>query len=395
MTEDRAHSNLGGSSAERWLECPGSNVLLESLNLPESDEEDYRRDGVAAHEAGAYCLMNGLDAWEVMHQEFHGVAVDTGMAEAIQVYIDDVRPFMTKSATVMIEQHIGEDRATRPHPKFYGHVDFAAYDTDVMIVEDYKHGQGIVVEPEWNSQMLYYAYGIIYPRLGHIRSDRVVLLRICQPRAFHVAGPVREWATTVGEIVLWAETTLIPGMKAAEIDKDLKTGDWCRFCPAKLFCPLLSSLYGAAMRADPDFVPNFGSDRLGLEYAQRDAVKMYLTALEKEVLRRNLTGNTVPGTQLEHKKANRVWKDGAESILLGRYGDKAMNPAELKSPAEMEKINSDAKQLVHEWAYMPQDTGFTIGLVGKSKKAAVKVERAVDVFAHLQTVEDPRKALIQ
>lgn len=182
-------------------------------------------------------------------------------------------------------------------------------------------------------------------------------------------------------------------MAVAEIEKDLKTGEWCRFCPAKLFCPLLSAVYGAAMRADPNFVPNFGSDRLGLEYGQREAVKFYLTALEKEVLRRNLLGHTVPGTQLEHKKANRVWKEGSEAIFRGRYGDKAMSPAELKSPAEMEKLDSEAASLVKEHAYMPQNTGFTVGLAGKSKKPAVLVEKAVDIFASYQQTEDPRKAL--
>lgn len=391
-SEDREHSTLGGSGAERWMECPGSNVLLDALDLPQSDEADYQAEGTAAHEVAAHCLLNGLDAWEVMHQEFHGVICSEDMATAVQVYLDDVRQFMTPTATVMIEAAICEDLAKRPHPKFYGHVDFASYDTDVLVVEDYKHGQGIVVEPEWNAQLLYYAFGIIYPRVGHIRSDRIVLIRVCQPRAFHPDGPIREWSTTVGEIVLWAETKLIPAMKAAEIEKDLKTGDWCRFCPAKLFCPLLSGLYGAAMRADPNFVPNFGNERLAQEYMQREAVKFYMTALDKEVLRRNTLGNTVPGTQLEHKKANRVWKAGAEPIFKGRFGDKAVSPAELKSPAEMEKISSDAKELVHEWAFMPQ-TDLTVGIVGKSKKQAVKVEKAVDIFAAFQQTEDPRKAV--
>jgi hypothetical protein len=208
-----------------------------------------------------------------------------------------------------------------------------------------------------------------------------VRLRICQPRAFHEDGPIREWTTTVGEIVNWGETVLIPAMERADIDNTLDTGKHCRFCPAKLFCPLLSGLYGAAMRADPACVPNFGQERMAREYAQLEAVGFYIKALKDEVYRRNMLGTTVPGTKLVLKKANRIWNESAEAFFKGKLGEEAYTKPELKSPAEMDKIGPAVKALVKEYAFTPQ-TGLTVALA-TDPKPAVKVEKAVDIFAHL------------
>lgn len=388
------------------MNCPGSSVLLNKLKLPQTEEKDYQGLGTGAHEAAAHCITNGLDTWEIMGERFHGFEVgEPGKAEdgteridfnAVQMYVSDVRQFMIESATIYIEKRIGGDPATRPHPDFYGTVDFAAYDTDETIVEDFKYGEGIVVEPDENEQLMYYAYGILLAR-PTVCSDRVVRLRICQPRAFHADGPIREWVTTAGEIFHWGENVLIPAMAAAEIDNDFDAGQWCRFCPAKLFCPLLSGIFGAAAKADPDALPNFSNQRIGLEYQQRDAVKFYMQALEAEAYRRQMTGTEIPGLILTPKRSIRVFKSSIEKTVLengvevkktitlkeafSKLGDAAMNPAEFKSPAEMEKVSPEAKKLVAEWAYHP-DNGLTVA-IDDGKKRSVKVEKIQDIFAHM------------
>ncbi len=376
------HSRLGASSAERWLNCPGSAILLKELNLPQTDEPEYRALGIAAHEAAAHCLQQNLDTWEVVGQKFHDCEVDQEMADAVQEYLDCCRALMKlEGASYMIETRIGE--TARPHPDFYGTVDFACYSKEFLDVVDYKHGEGIVVEPENNAQMMYYAYGIIYARQQQgveVRSDRIVCLTIVQPRAFHLGGTIRIWETTVGEIVHWAENELLPAMSAAEMDNDFQAGSWCRFCPAKLFCPLLTGIFGAAAKADPKAIPNFGAKRLGLEYQQRDAVKFYMKALEDEVYRRNSIGHTVPGTKLVQKQAKRVWREEALAVLKEQLGDEAYK-TELKSPAEIEKIGPTAKSLVKEYAYTP-NSGLTCALES-DKRGAVLVEKTSDIFAHM------------
>lgn len=372
------HSPLGASSAERWMNCVGSTALLARLQLPPTDAPDYRQNGVAAHAVAAHCLLQGCDAWETVGETFETVTVDQNMADAVQVYLDTVRPHMTETATVMIEERIGKDHIRRPHPQFYGTVDFAAYDTERLTVVDYKHGEGIVVDVEWNPQIMYYAYGILLTR-PNVREDREVLLKIVQPRAFHPDGPVREWATTAGEIINWAETQLIPAMEVAGMENSFKTGDWCRFCPAKLICPALVGIFGAAAKADMSMVPNLSNERLGLEWQQIAAVNHYVKALKDETQRRMLQAIDIPDLKLVYQKANRVWKDGAVDLATKQFGEEAFTKPEIKSPAKLAELGEDAKKFVAEWAFTPK-TGLTVALAS-DKKPAVKVEKAVDTFA--------------
>lgn len=365
------------------MNCPGSSVLLKKLALPETDDPDYRRDGVAAHEVAAKCLAGGGDAWEFMDgkSKFNGVEVSQNMADAVQSYLDHCRPIIAEASIVLIEKRIGGNVAKRPHPDFFGTVDFAALvrGKKRLVVRDYKHGEGIVVEAERNVQMMYYGYGIILDE--NIPDEYVVDLGIVQPRAYHDDGPIRLWETTAGEIKKWAETVLLPAMEAAEVDETFDTGKWCRFCPAKLLCPLLTGLFGAAAKANPAAVPNFSHQRLGLEYKQREAVKFYLKALEDETFRRLNIGQPVPGAKLVLKQAKRVWAEGARDLFVKEFGDEAIEPGALKSPAQMETIGPKAKALVQQHAYMPA-TGFTVA-DESSSKPAVKVERVADVFSHM------------
>ena len=67
MTDLPAHSPLGASGAERWMNCAGSVTLIKQLALREdmepSDEADWTKEGLAAHDASAFALVEGLDAW--------------------------------------------------------------------------------------------------------------------------------------------------------------------------------------------------------------------------------------------------------------------------------------------------------------------------------------------
>jgi Protein of unknown function (DUF2800) len=384
-----AHSPLGASSAERWMNCPGSVSLIKQLDLDESDEPEYRGLGIAAHEAGAHCLKNKLDAWEVMGEKFHGFEVDENMANAIQVYIDTVRPVMEKEGAISYVEHalayaqgnngveeIIDPRADSILKKyFYGTGDCCivrAADR-YMDVVDYKHGEGIIVEAENNPQLLYYAFGflLLHPEVETVR------IRIVQPRTFD--EPVKTWIVKATFIQDWVADKLVPAMQVTEIDgAELDAGSWCRFCPAKLVCPMMASLFGAACKSNPKEIVPLTDATLGRSYQYKDALKFYLKALEDEVYRRLNLGGVVPGCKLVPKKANRVWKPEALKVLAAKFGDEAYEPIEFKSPGSMEKLGAEAKELVREYAYTPQ-TGLTVA-TDEDKRVAVKVETTQQAF---------------
>lgn len=396
------HSPLGASSAERWMECPGSITLLKALDLPVSDEPDYRREGVAGHEAAAHCLAAAIDTWEIVGEKFHDTEIDGGMADAIQVYLDRVRPSIPAPPNGFHGRDFFiEARLATPevHPSMYGTVDFGALVPAGAVeayafldVTDLKMGEGIVVDPEFNPQMMYYAFMLLCQHFANLPDDFPVRLTIVQPRAFDQRGPIRDWWTTAGYIRNWVKTELIPAMIATQIDGDLDAGPWCRFCPAKLVCPLLKGLFRAACVTDPKIVVTLDNASIGLEYQNVQAVKFYLKALEEEALRRLQLGEVFEDQiKLVPKKANRVFNEHIvvevkgkktsipiNKALVETFGDEAMTKPEIKSPAEIEKISPAAKKFVKEWAFTPQ-TGLTVAL-WNDKRVGVKVEKPAVVF---------------
>lgn len=386
------------------MECPGSvslfNVLRErGLDIPESDEPDYRREGTAMHEAAAHCLENGLDTWEITGQTFNETVVGEEMARHIQTYLDYVRPIMECSDEFWIESSLSSPAT---HPLMYGSLDFGArlkpstacFDgKPVVVVVDLKGGEGIIVEPDDNPQEKYYAF-LLIDQHPEWPADMPVMLGIVQPRAFHQAGPIREWWTTVGEIRAWVHNVLVPAMDAASVDQDLDAGPWCRFCPAKLVCPMLTSLYRAACTANPKAVINLSDESLGRSYQYVQAVKFYLKAMEEEAFKRLNLGREVTGTKLVLKKANRVYRPTAKlgdkevpitEAIKATFGAEAFTPPELKSPAELEKVSPAAKLWVKEHAYMPQ-TGYTVALEN-DPKPGVKMKTSTETFgAALQSI---------
>lgn len=383
------HSPLGASSAERWMSCPGSVALIKQLKLEDSDEPEYRALGIAAHEACAFCLKSGQDAWEIIGEKFYGVEVDNEMATAVQIYLDAVRPAMgLQDAITYIEHGISykdvDGRVTElldPRSDsilkkyFYGTGDCCVVHGDGkrMAVTDYKHGEGIIVEVTDNPQLMYYAFGFL---LLHPTVE-TIMLRIVQPRTFD--EPIKKWVVDADFIRAWVADQLVPAMQETEMaGAALDAGAWCRFCPAKLVCPLMTSLFGAAMKTNPKSVTELSDDSLGRSYQYKQAVNFYLKAMEEETFRRLNNGKVVPGCKLVPKKANRVFKVDAPAVFKAKFGDDAMTKPELRSPAEMEKLGQGAKDMVREYAYTPQ-TGLTVA-IDSDKRVAVKVETTQQAF---------------
>lgn len=381
QTERPAHSPLGASGAERWMNCPGSIALLQHLGEDISDEPDYRREGVAMHEAAAHAMVNELDAWELVGMEFNATLMTPELCDPLQIYLDYCR-------SLVGEGYIEYAISSPVHPQFYGTADCGVIGERIDVA-DLKGGMGIMVEVADNPQLKYYAFGFIdgIERAGRrtLPDDMVVGLAIVQPRGFHADGPVRTWDTTVGEIKAWVHGVLVPAMHAAEYDDSLNTGEWCRFCPAKLACPMLTALFQAAALANPKHIPDMTDKAIGQSFTLAAGVKHYLKALELEAYNRAMRGREIPGGKLVHKKANRVWKDGAAALAMERFGEDAMTKPELKSVAEMEKVPA-AKQWVKEFAYTPT-SGLTFVLETATGQA-VQVTAPADRFANVDTPAD-------
>lgn len=371
-----SHSLTGASSAKRWMNCSGYLHLANQAGeaAPERLDPDFTREGSAAHTVAAWCLKEGKDAWQFTGRSLEGVVIGEGEGQvsptAIQEYINECRSFLPYADNYWIETPIGANVDKRPHPGFYGTLDFAALipmledradpaDMPTLVIRDLKFGVGVYVEVEHNEQLMYYAYGMLLYLLnekGIELPDRTAVdLGIVQPRYWEYDGP-RSWTTTVGEIMEWGSKTLVPEMeRATSREPEYVPGEHCRFCPVKLRCPVMRGMFGAAVKASQVSVDPkaYTDDELGCEYEMIPVVEMFLKALKGEVDYRAGNGRKSPFWKLVKKKMDRVWKTGAFQALRETVGDLAMTAPTLKSPAQMEKVSSYAKQLVSTWAFTP------------------------------------------
>jgi hypothetical protein len=371
MTSKPEHSLTGASAAERWMNCVGYVSLARTLGTDRPDDPEWTKEGKAAHAAISKCLTEGLESWEVLGEEFEGIKITPATVEAIEVMLATVQPLQVDGARVYIEEHL-------THPEIdgmYGTIDHGTVAESLATVTDYKHGEGVIVEVENNPQIIYYAYLLL---LRHPEVRRCAL-RIVQPRASHPDGPVRRWVVAAEEICTWVEENLIPAMQRAEKGGELDCGKWCRFCPAKLICPLVTGIFQAAATYDPKALPAMNDAALGEAFRLVPAARFYATAVEREVDRRLRMGRDLVTAKLVPSKTDRVFKDGAEEVFEAQIGEEAFTEPKLKSPAQMEKVSSEAKALVKDWAYQPEGDLKVVPM--DDKRAAVKPRSNAEVFA--------------
>lgn len=384
MGDRTQHSRLSASGAERWMECPGS-VPLHELAVPDEADNDseYAAEGVAAHEVGDKCLTDGLEAYELIGQSFNGFECTADMSDAVQMYVDFCRSIWASAdqdheqSFMEIETSLSETGQIVVHPDFGGTADFCARSgNDWLHIADYKHGQGIAVSIKNNTQLKYYGLG----KLLDNQQVKKVRLTIVQPRIpWFEEGVIRTVEMYADDLRRWAGE-LTATMNAIDKDLGLKPGEHCRFCPAKIVCPVMQGMFRAAANANIKKVDVMSNSALAAEKSRISMVKMYINAVEKETYSRLDQGQENPLYKMVTKFGNRVFKKGADMLLSKKYGDNAFAPPKVKTPAQIEKLVG-GKKFCAQYAHKPK-IGLTV-VERDDPRAGVKMETAAETYVGL------------
>ncbi len=237
----KIHSLYGGSGVHRFWECAGCINLIKVARARKDYDptsSKYALEGTTAHLLGEQCLITDENAEEYIGEsdevEDKFITVSRNMAEAVQVYLDSVRyefsKFGTNKAFLEIEK---EFSLKNIDPEAFGTNDACLHiPFHKLIVWDYKHGKGVIVEVKFNKQLLFYALGALK---GKEDVEEVELV-IAQPRIPHKNGKIRSITYSVDKLKLF-EIELKEKIKATKNPKALrKGGDWCKFCDAYRIC---------------------------------------------------------------------------------------------------------------------------------------------------------------
>lgn len=389
---EREHSPWGASSAKRWMKCLASIRLNEAHPELQGGSSQYADEGTAAHELGEYCILNTLNPYDLVGaKRFNGFDTTEEMAEAVNVYVelvDEILREYRSDVELFVEEKFQLDHIS---PDLYGTNDLCAVIPGVkLIIVDYKHGQGVAVEPEENEQLMYYALGVMK---DYEETFPEIELVIVQPRCPHPMGPVRRWTTTPERIKRFEEDLKLAYKASKKEDAPFSPGtETCRWCNVKAICPALREQnYSFAKKhfdviEDAEFkevLPKPAEmtvEEIAKVLKASDLLKEWsssVVAYAKTAMER---GAKIPGYKLVEKRGNRKWTD--EKKVVEEYGDilgDEIFTKKLKTPAQLEKLIG--KKEVEDYTSR-EVTGFSL-VEDTSPKPQAKT-----VIDHFETVED-------
>lgn len=309
--EERAHSKLGASSAERWTNCPGSVALCAAI--PDPGSTSAARRGSALHHVTEKCLVNGTDPQiykgvEISPWSYKPTAADI---DAVEACVDFARDLI-KDADVMwgVEKQFA---LFDFDAELYGTNDLWAYTpaTETLTIVDYKFGFN-AVEAKGNKQIRFYALGalattehpvsridmfILQPSAG---LDRIAKHDACEPVDLLEFG---------GYLAEKAEETRKPGAPLA-------AGAWCKYCRAAPTCQKLAEQAQAVAGSDfadtalPDDPARMDPATLGERLARLDTLEIWIDAVRAFARAEALAGNMPAGFKfVASRLGHRKWKD--------------------------------------------------------------------------------------
>jgi hypothetical protein len=360
------HSNIvGGSTAKRVINCPGSVALVQKM--PPKPSSKYADEGTLLHDTIAEHLatLKPLETFlgkkyedQVLTQEL----IDDKLVPALAL-LDEIDPKQEMSYEVETRVGFGDLL-----PGVFGSTDFVGRLGDRAVVLDWKFGDGVIVTAEENEQLMFYA-------AAAMRTDALkwAFEGATEIECVIVQPPmIRRWVTTPERVAQFEHQLVKAVMAAQQPDAGLKAGDHCRWCAAKPVCPKMT---GAVDRALQVQLKEIDVDTLGRYLKNADLLEDWIKDLRGLALQLLEKDMPVPGYKLVQKQARRKWTDesAAKQALLDMgLKESVVVETSVMSPAQAEKA------LKKRWADLPE------GLV-KSESSGTT----------LASEDDPRPAVLQ
>jgi hypothetical protein len=378
-----AHSPLGPSAAERWLNCPGSVRASEGVAGTTSS---FASEGTAAHMLTEWARKYGQPTSEWLGESI-GVdgqqfVVDHDMVDATQAFVDYVEAL---PGDPYYEVRVAFDRWV---PGAFGTADDIRVDEvgRTIYVSDYKHGKGVEVSAHDNPQPRIYALGVVETLafLYDFGDDWQVRCAIHQPRIGNVseAEPI-----LLGDLLAWAEDVVRPAAEEAlhADDPRFAAGDWCRWCPIRGGCVTRERHMQAEVLSDFEVLEDEGvhvlqGAALGRILDRVSQVKQWLADLEAHALSEINAGRPPVGADGPYKlvagRSSRDWTDeeAARKALQRKLGAKEIWTRKLISVAQAEKKLGRDDAIMEK--YVDKKQGKPTMVPASDKRQALEVDAA-------------------
>ena len=345
------HSSLvGGSTAKRVINCPGSVELVK--RAPPQVESIFALEGTKLHDAverglkGSLMATLGLTTEQQQKVEF--------CMEALDQFDPDYE------GRWETEQRLAFSWDT----SIFGTADVVGRVGDVTYIVDWKFGNNRV-EAEENEQLLFYAAALLHTRAlewAFLDSHKVVLV-IVQPYE------TRVWETTWARVQAFESDLIRAVGLAKQPNAPLRSGDHCRWCPARGFCPQMT---GEVERLTRLQLESLDEQALARALALAQRLESFIDAAKDLAQARLEADLPVPGFKLVAKRAVRKWVDEARARAV--LGEEFIERS-LMTPAAVEKVLKQRKETLPPDLVVAVSSGSTVVPDSDPRPAVLNVGR--------------------
>ena len=351
------HSNIvGGSTAKRVINCPGSVALVQKM--PPKPSSKYADEGTLLHNVMAELIMS-----EEPPEYYIGTRYEDQIL-TFELVEEKILPALRALDIIDPEHKMEIEAETRVGfgdllPGVFGSTDLIGRLGNRAVVLDWKFGDGVMVEVEENPQLMFYAAAAMRTPEAQWAFNGVTEIEcvIVQP------PEVRRWVTTPERIAEF-ELQLVQAVKTAlKPDAPLAVGDHCRWCAAKPICPKMTGAVDRALKVQIEALP---AEQISIYLRNADMLEDWIKDLRALALQMLESGAKLPEYKLVAKRAIRSWSDEEKAkVALFAYGltESEVMESSVVSPAKAEKALKKRKIGLPEDLVVAISSGNTLASV--------------------------------
>jgi hypothetical protein len=361
-----SHSNIvGGSTAKRVINCPGSVKLCQQV--PPKPSSSYADTGTLLHTVIADLLGTDKPLRDLIGMEYNGIVFDQEMAGMKILPAIEALNEIDKDETMefAVEQTVGFGDLL---PGVFGSCDLIGRSGDRAVILDWKFGDGVPVEAEENPQLMFYAAAAMRTeKLAWVFDGaKEVECIIVQPPS------IKRWVTSFDRLRMFERELVFAVKQSEKPDAALHAGEHCRWCAAKPICPQMT---GAADRALAKQVKELNTKELGLALQKAEMLEEWIKDLRALAMQVLEASGEVPGYKLVQKRGTRQWIDEqkATEALLASLPESEVIERSLISPAQAEKKLKKLKLALPDGLTTSVSSGTTLAPVSDPRPAVLQI----------------------
>ena len=352
------------TSLPRLMNCNGSRLMGGAIPPIGTTDNNPRDEGIAAHHMAyeasyGMVMLHGL----IGQKAQNGVFMTEEMHDYVEMYLEAIASIYrgVSSGGGMEIETTFETASWRVN----GRADNITETPDVLYVDDFKYGWGIV-EPEMNWTLIAHAIGYC---LNNNHQPSTIILTIHQPRPGHPDGKTRSWTinyTLLLELYHQIDATL------SNPSDELNTGAHCTKCPALSVCPAariasMNAIEASAMVHEDNLENAVLSFELDNLKRAQNALKSRFEALEELAKHRIMNGEIIENYAVDRGFGNTTWNKGVTVDMLKLMTGKDLSAGKLITPTKAMKAGVP-EAIVKPLTHRPE-TGTKLKRVSADKKA--------------------------